>query len=262
MAALASLLIIVTFSVLITRIVTTALTYTGLSQELARFQATSAYTGVGFTTSEADSVVNHPVRRRIVLTTMRLGNIGIVTIVASSVLTFVEAGSQRTLILRMILLVIGLITLWLFARSNWVDRRLSRLINWALAKWTDLDVPDYASLLNLANNYRVAEMIVDELDWVANKPLSDLRLSREGVLVLSIFRADGDYVGTPVGETYILPNDKLILYGRADHLLELSQRQRGKEGDIAHKEAVEEQQELLEEQILEDQTHVDLHIVE
>ena len=262
MAALASLLIIVMFSALITRIITTALTYTGMSRELARFQALSAYTGVGFTTGEAESVVNHPVRRRVVMLTMRLGNIGIVTIVASSVLTFVEAGSQRTLLLRFVLLVAGLAVLWLIARSNWVDRHLSRLINWALAKWTDLDVPDYASLLNLADDYRVAEMIVEERDWVANKPLGDLRLSHEGVLVLSIYRDDGDYVGTPVGETYIVAGDKLILYGRADHLLELSQRKRGAVGDMAHEEAIVEQQEILEEQILEDQTHVDLAAVE
>ena len=35
---------------------------TGTSSELARFQARSAFTGVGFTTSEAESVVLHPVR--------------------------------------------------------------------------------------------------------------------------------------------------------------------------------------------------------
>lgn len=261
MAALASLLIVVTLTFLITRIASTALTYTGLSPDLARFQATSAYTGVGFTTGEAESVVNHPVRRQIILLTMRLGNIGIVTIVASSVLTFVQAGTQRMLMLRFVLLVAGLGLLWFIARSDWVDRHLSRLINWSLEKWTDLDVPDYASLLNLADNYRVAELIVEAHDWIANKRIGDLHLSREGVLVLGIFRDDGDYVGTPVGETYILAADKLILYGRANVLIELSQRGQGPFGNLAHVEAVVEQQELLEEQLREDQVHMDLKAV-
>ncbi len=261
MAALASLLIVVTLTFLITRIASTALTYTGLSPDLARFQATSAYTGAGFTTSEAGSVVNHPVRRQIILLTMRLGNIGIVTIVASSVLAFVKADDQFTLALRLVFLVMGLGLLWIIARSAWVNRHLSHLIRWSLKKWTDLDVPDYANLLNLANDFRVAELLVEAHDWIANKRIGDLQLSREGVLVLGIFRDDGDYVGTPIGETYVLAGDKLILYGRANVLIELSQRGQGPYGNLAHVEAVVEQQELLEEQLREDQVHMDLKAV-
>ena len=55
-------------SLFITRLATIALTYTGLSREAARFQARSAFTGTGFTTSEAERVVDHPVRRRIIMT--------------------------------------------------------------------------------------------------------------------------------------------------------------------------------------------------
>jgi hypothetical protein len=49
-------------SLIITRIATTALSLTGLSWEAARFQARSAFTGTGFTTTEAERVVDHPVR--------------------------------------------------------------------------------------------------------------------------------------------------------------------------------------------------------
>jgi len=37
-----------------------------LSVEAAHFQARSALTGVGFTTSESELIVGHPARRRIV----------------------------------------------------------------------------------------------------------------------------------------------------------------------------------------------------
>ena len=73
-----TLLIIVMLSLLITRIASEALTHTGLSRESARFQARSAFSGVGFTTSESEQVVNHPVRRRILMVLMMLGNAGIV----------------------------------------------------------------------------------------------------------------------------------------------------------------------------------------
>lgn len=90
MFAVISLLVVLTLSLLITRIATVALTHTGLSRDSARFQARSAFTGVGFTTTESEKVVNHPVRRRILMMLMLLGNAGIVTVVASFMLTFVE----------------------------------------------------------------------------------------------------------------------------------------------------------------------------
>ncbi len=39
---------------------------TGLSWDAASFQSYSAFFGVGFTTREAELVVNHPIRRRII----------------------------------------------------------------------------------------------------------------------------------------------------------------------------------------------------
>ena len=54
MVALASLLIFVALTLLINHIATVALSLTGLSREVARFQARSAFTGVGFTTNEAE----------------------------------------------------------------------------------------------------------------------------------------------------------------------------------------------------------------
>jgi hypothetical protein len=63
--ALTSLLLVVTFSLLITRVATVILTATGMSRQAARFQARSAFTGAGFTTSESEQVVDHPVRREL-----------------------------------------------------------------------------------------------------------------------------------------------------------------------------------------------------
>ena len=88
MAAIISLLVVVALSLLITRIATVALTLTGLSQEVARFQARSAFSGVGFTTKESEQVVHHPVRRRIVLLLILLGNAGVVSVLASLILSF------------------------------------------------------------------------------------------------------------------------------------------------------------------------------
>ena len=86
MLSILTLLMVLTFSILVTRIASVALTHTGLSRESAKFQARSAFTGVGFTTSESEKVVNHPVRRRILLLLMLLGNAGIVTAVSTLII--------------------------------------------------------------------------------------------------------------------------------------------------------------------------------
>jgi len=56
-------LIVLALSLVLTRVATVALAMTGLSHEVAKFQARSAFTGTGFTTREAENVVDHPVRR-------------------------------------------------------------------------------------------------------------------------------------------------------------------------------------------------------
>jgi Trk-type K+ transport system membrane component len=53
---IATLLIALALSLIITRVATMALMLTGLSRESARFQSRSAFTGVGFTTTEAESL--------------------------------------------------------------------------------------------------------------------------------------------------------------------------------------------------------------
>jgi len=92
MAALLSFLIVLVISILVTKIATLALVHTGLSDQTARFQARSAFSGVGFTTSEAEQVVNHPVRRKVLMALMLLGNAGMVSAVSSLILTFVNLG--------------------------------------------------------------------------------------------------------------------------------------------------------------------------
>ncbi len=247
MVALSGLLVVVLVSLVITRVATVALTLTGLSGESARFQARSALSGVGFTTSEAESVVNHPVRRRVVMVLMLLGGAGTVTVIGALFLSFANAdASQRTA--RLAMLLGGLLAVWLLARSAWVDRRLSTVIARALRRWTDLDARDYAALLHLSGPYTVMEMAVNAGDWVAGRPLENLALRDEGVIVLGISRPDGTYLGAPRFDTEIRANDTLVVYGRSPRLCELDRRPAGPLGDERHAAGVDEHRGLLVEE--------------
>lgn len=248
MAALISVFIAITLSLLITRIATEALTLTGLSRTSASFQARSAFTGSGFTTTESEAVVEHPVRRRIIMWLMFLGNAGIITVISSLVLTFVSTSSVQNGLSRLLYLFIGLGILWLFATNKAFNRILTRLVRKALRRWTDLDLRDYASLLHLRGEYQVMEIEVNNNDWLANKKLKQLRLRDEGIAVLGIQRSDKSYVGAPYGDTYVCPGDTLILYGRKTALMELDVRREGIAGEKAHQQAIATQQIIEEEQ--------------
>jgi len=226
MYAIFTLLVVLAISVLIVRVAAVALTHTGLSRQVASFQALSAFSGTGFTTTETEKVINHPVRRGIIKILMRLGNAGIVTSVATLIVTFINLQTTTHLVLSLVILLGGLIGLWLFARSKWIDRHLSNLISRALKRFTTLDVHDFSSLLHLAGEYRVVEMSVEPDGWLAGKTLIELDLPGQGIMVMGITRQDGGYVGTPRGLTRIRANDNLILYGRASTFQKLDQKQR------------------------------------
>jgi hypothetical protein len=246
MVALATVLVVILVSLLITRVATVALTLTGLSREVARFQARSALSGTGFTTSAAESVVNHPVRRRIGMALMLVGGAGLVTVIASLMLSFTGAGHRQTFH-RVLLLIAGLTVVWLLARSGWVERRLSWPIARVLARWTTLDARDYAALLHLAERYAVGEIAVRSGDWLAGRRLDDLGLREEGAVILGLTLADGTWVGTPTFETSIQPGDRVVAYGPGAQLGELDHRRAGPDGDREHEAAVERHHSAIHE---------------
>jgi hypothetical protein len=236
-----SIVAIVAVSYVIIRVATSALVMTGMARESARFQARSAFLGVGFTTSEAESIVDHPVRRRIAMWLMWLGNVGIVTVVGGLVISF---GRGHATLGKLAIIVGGFALLALIVRSPFVEKPLERLIQRMLSRFGGLDVRDYAGLLHVRGGWTIDELKVEEGDWIAGQTLGDLGLRHEGILVLGIERADGDYLGTPHGRDVVRADDTLVLYGRRQRITELDVRARGAEGQRAHEAAIAEQRRL------------------
>lgn len=241
MLAVATVVIVAVTSLLITRVATLAFVLTGMSQEAARFQARSALSGTGFTTAEAEGVVGHPVRRRIVMTLMLLGSAGLVTTMATLVIGFANA-SRGQAFSRLAVLLVALGALVLISRTRWFNRALSPLLARLLSRYTDLEAKDYAELLHLGGDWGVGEVAVREGDWLAGGRLAEHDLRSEGVAALGVERPDGSFLGAPSFQTLICPGDVLLLYGRRDRLNEIDDRPAGPEGDRAHLEAVADQE--------------------
>ncbi len=252
MIAVFTVLFVLAVSLTVIRIAAAALALTGISRDLAHFQALSAFTGSGFTTKESEDIVNHPVRRRIVMHLMLLGNAGIVVAIASVLrLVLEESGGTDwydKFWIRLLTLFVGVGVLWATARSGPVEKLMWKANAWALNRWSRIEVQDYSRLFHLAEDYGVSELRVHEGDWLAGHPLDQLQLTNEGVLVLGIERAGGHYVGTPRGETSVEPGDSLIMYGRQETLAELHSRSEGMVGNLRHVIAVTRQADVREQE--------------
>lgn len=250
MIALISFLATLIFSTLVVRIATVALTMTGIARDVARFQALSAFTGVGFTTTEAESIINHPIRRRIIAITIRLGSLGLVTTATTLLITFVGADSAGEEVNRLVILIVSLIIMGILASSQQLDRILSNIIQWGLNRWAgfDLITHDYDALFNFSEGYSIGELQIQDNDWIADKTLAETRLQQEGVIVLGIRRDDGTYIGAPHGETRICSGDQLIVYGRKESLMDLDTRKANPVGDMRHQQAVADYTSRVEKQ--------------
>lgn len=246
MIAVTSLLTVVMAGLIVARLGTMALVATGMPVEIARFQARSALTGVGYTTSESESIVGHPVRRRIVLWLMVIGNAGFVTLVASVMLPFVTSGGTGDTLTRLGLMIAGLTMISFITRSSAFQRGLTALATRLLNRFSDLELRDLHHLMRLSNQYAITELAVEPEDWLAGRTLSELELPSEGVLLLAIQRSNGEFIGAPRGSTVIRADDTVFLYGHVSALSDLDNRPATRSGDEAHQEAMAEYSEIIE----------------
>lgn len=119
-------------------------------------------------------------------------------------------------------------------RSDRVDHALTQVIRRLLREHTDLAVTDLSGLLHLRDGWTVAELTVQEEDWMVGRTLIEPELPAEGVLVLGVHRADGAWTGAPAGTDVLHAGDVARLSGPGGVLQSLDDRRSGREGDRAH----------------------------
>ncbi len=205
-------LITVVVSLLIVRAGAIALMMTGMSFDKAKFQALSAFSGTGFTTREAERVVNNPRRRRVVSMLMVLGNAGIVTVIVTATSSFTRTdGLQIGLNLLVLFGGLGLIVLGArhtpFVRrwENFAQERLSRL-----KIFEEHSVVD--EVLHITEGYGVVRVHVATNSPLAGKTISEINDQLEHTVVLGIER-DKEWMPTPNLNSAVAKDDYLVIYG-------------------------------------------------
>jgi hypothetical protein len=214
-------LAVIAASFIVVKVATIALMMTGLDQKRARFQALSAFTGTGFTTREAELVINHPQRRRIVMILMILGNAGLVTVIATLLGSFVKTKAYE-LPIHALLIGGGIYLIYRLATYKRLIRRWDKWIEDRLARTKVMEDKPVDELVHVTEGYAVAEASVTEESALIGKTLQELALTSKDILILSIGR-EGRWIPTPKGKEAIRKEDSLIMYGKMDNIRQLFQ---------------------------------------
>jgi hypothetical protein len=256
MLALISFLVVVLFSLFVVRVGTIALEATGLSREIAKFQSQSAFTGVGFTTLESETIMNQALRRRVLSFLMLTGSAGLTSAIATLILTFMHGPQDKYifniriggLLFNLTVITLGLLVLLGFSRTNVFDK----IVRWVLAKPMHLikrriALFDYEKILGLSKGYTIGSFEVPKHHWMVNKTIRQLEMEKEGVVILGVYRTihgHEDFIGIPSPRFKIHNRDKIMVYCTENALAGLAKRERGKKGKVAREEAVEQEKEM------------------
>lgn len=205
-------------SFLVVRAAAIALMMTGLDRNRAVFQALSAFTGTGFTTTEAERVVRHPMRRKIISWLMILGNAGIVTVIVATTTSLATSEGLR-LPINIVILFIGILIIYKVATSAGFVRKWEKYIERKLVKAAIFEEAPVEDLLHLIEGYGLVRAIIKEGSPLAGRPLSELRAGEKGILFLGIERVR-EWIPTPRATETIQVGDRLVIYGPLDALKE------------------------------------------
>jgi hypothetical protein len=212
-------LLAVLISFLAVRAGAIALMMTGLDQKKARFQALSAFTGTGFTTREAERVVNHPLRRKIASWLMVLGNAGIVTVIVTITSSLVTSRGH-TIPVYLLILVIGLYLIYRIAGHTGFMRLWERFMEDRLQKFEAFEEEATEDLLRFVEGYGLVRAIIREDSPLICSALSKCRLTERRVLVLGIERGKA-WIPVPKAKEPIRKDDRVVMYGPLEALKSL-----------------------------------------
>jgi len=193
---------------------------TGMERSRARFQALSAFSGTGFTTREAELVVNHPRRRKIITYLMILGNAGIVTVIATFVLSLRQSGIFGRPGLNIIIIAASVYVLYRIATYQKFGKKLNKKIRQMLREKLHFEKVQVQELLHQSEGYGVASILVGKESKVAGLSLSQSGFTEKELVVLSIERDEG-VVPVPKAQNKIRVGDRLICYGKMENIKEV-----------------------------------------
>ena len=215
-------IVIIVISAFIVKIASVALNLTGLDEKRAFFQALSAFTGTGFTTSDSETVVTNDLRRKIIMVLMVLGNAGLVSVITTLILSF-RMGGVTPVLVNITIILAAILVLIKIASNKGITRRLTKQIQNKLAKTATFTKRPVLEILRLAEGYGIAEVNIAEDSADLGKTLNDSSFRQQDILVLAIERGK-TVIPAPHADDNLQLNDTLICYGKLENVAKIIKR--------------------------------------
>jgi hypothetical protein len=214
MIAALSVIVLLTLSLVIIRIASVVMRITGLPDHVARFQCISAFTGTGYTTRESEMIVNYPIRRKILVTLMLIGNLGLVSVLSTLIIAFVSVESSTDAMThQLMLIVLSVLVVGFMALNETVDKIFCGFISRLLHRYSNLATRSYQRMLQIDEGMIVAEHSYRRPE---SGTLSEMGLEREGLILLALHSYNININQTIPVDSKIRQGDILVCYGSED----------------------------------------------
>jgi hypothetical protein len=192
-----------------------ALEASGMQRRKARFQALSALTGTGYTSREAESVVNHPRRRTIVTWLMLLGNTGIMAFLVL-LMQSIRGGLIAPSAVHIGIIIGFSLAVILSIRLGIVDRLSNAIIGIAGKRRRETYMLA-EEIVHQAGRYAIVRLTVGE-EGTGGIKLRDTGLIKPGTMILAIER-ESMVLPFPDADQLVLTGDQLLCYGEVGQIL-------------------------------------------
>ena len=205
---------------IIVRIGALALQLTGIEPDVAKFQALSALTGTGFTTTEAERMVRHRTRRRIITILIIVGNAGLLTIIGALVVAFTKVVGYPGLLIHLAVLLAGILVLyWLIAASRFGNRVIAWFLRPLMGRALR-SAPDVEEIFSVEKGWSVNLVSIKKGSKSIDSTIASVRSGKD-MEVLAIDRPDVS-IARPADDERIREGDRLLVYGSGKALKRLT----------------------------------------
>lgn len=181
---------------------------TGMERPKARFQALSALSGTGFTTREAESIVDHPKRRRIVSWLIFLGSVGITAFIFIMIL-YVKAGLVWPTLSHVIIIAASILVFIFLIWTGIINKLTSGILR--LFRKT----PVYIEILHQSGDNGIVRIKITEK--AAGSTLGKSAFNKPGITILAIERGEKT-IPLPKDNESVQAGDYLLCYGKVEEL--------------------------------------------
>jgi len=214
------LIIFIAVILVIIEMSTLVLESTGLQKTVARFQAISLLTGTGYTTSEAELITKHPIRRKVAEFLILFGNVAFAIIIA----VFLNFLNNEFIISELLAGILVISALFLLFRFRSIQKLMVSKMRSRLSHISTLD-----EIFHLSEHDIVLEVELTSQHKHLFKGLAELNLATKyGIHILTIARrkvtGDVEHIELlkyPSGSAYLQAGDKITMFGDKGHIQQI-----------------------------------------